>query len=254
MLPPFAPAAQSLLDRYHGRLSSMSRRLNNLFAFSAIGTTGQFVRLQGQANVDLEGRIYLRLLDVADTGHRMHWFLYDERERGVRATEHDIPDDLLDGIRDFLTQVNPYVRTLQHAISQVPDQTLPLAVELSMLPAGGETAAVITTENLRQVGPRQVVFYRKAGLQPRFVPTLSSHYGPLQYSLLFPHGKPGWGLLTDSRKNLPCTQIQWYRHRFLSEPLMQVFGRLACKYAVDMFSRTEEERLRYLKLGLRGHG
>jgi hypothetical protein len=38
---------------------------------------------------------------------------------------------------------------------------------------------------------------------------------------------------------------------FLAEPRMRIFGRLACEYAVDMFSRTEEERLQYLKLGRR---
>ncbi|KAJ6003691.1 hypothetical protein N7522_006383 [Penicillium canescens] len=250
-LPPFTPAVQSLLDRYQGRVSAMSRRLNNLFAFSAIGTTGQFVRLQGQANVVLEGRIYHRLLDVADTGHSMHWFLYDESERGLRARDHDIPNDILHGIRDFLSLVNPYVRTLRHAVSQVPDQTVALAVELSIPPAGGELAAVITTENLRRVAPRQVVFYRKGGQQPRFVPTLSCQYEPLQYPLLFPHGTRGWGFLDESRKNIPCTQIQWYRHLFLGEPRMRIYGRLACEYAVDMFSRTEEERLHYLKRGRR---
>lgn len=80
-LPPFGPPVQRVFDLHQGRLSAMSRRLNNLFAFSAIGTTGQFVRFQGQANVVLEGRIYHRLLDVADPGHSMHWFLYDETER-----------------------------------------------------------------------------------------------------------------------------------------------------------------------------
>ncbi|KAJ6041223.1 uncharacterized protein N7446_010881 [Penicillium canescens] len=250
-LPPFTPAVQSLLDRYQGSVSAMSRRLNNLFAFSAIGTTGQFVRFQGQANVVLEGRIYHRLLDVADTGHSMHWFLYDESERGLRARDHDIPNDILHGIREFLGLVNPYVRTLRHAVSQVPDQTVALAVELSIPPAGGELAAVITTENLRRVAPRQVVFYRKGGQQPRFVPTLSCQYEPLQYPLLFPHGTRGWGFLDESRKNIPCTQIQWYRHLFLGEPRMRIYGRLACEYAVDMFSRTEEERLHYLKRGRR---
>ncbi|KAJ6038891.1 hypothetical protein N7460_007608 [Penicillium canescens] len=166
-LPPFTPAVQSLLRRYQGRVSAMSRRLNILFAFSAIGTTGQFVRFQRQANAVLEGRLYHRLLDVADTGHSMHWFLYDESERGLRARDHDIPNDILHGIRDFLSLVNPYVRTLRHAVSQVPDQTVALAVELSIPPAGGELAAVITTENLRRVAPRQVVFYRKGGQQPR---------------------------------------------------------------------------------------
>ncbi|KAJ6038801.1 hypothetical protein N7460_007518 [Penicillium canescens] len=250
-LPPFTPAVQSLLDRYQGRVSAMSRRLHNLFVFSAIGTTGQFVRFQGQANVVLEGRIYHRLLDVADTGHSMHWFLYDESERGLRARHHDIPNDILHGIHDFLSLVNPYVRTLRHAVSQVPDQTVALAVELSIPPAGGELAAVITTENLRRVAPRQVVFYRKGGQQPRFVPTLSCQYEPLQYPLLFPHGTRGWGFLDESRKNIPCTLIQWYRHLFLGEPRMRIYGRLACEYAVDMFSRTEEERLHYLKRGRR---
>ncbi|KAB8235605.1 uncharacterized protein BDW43DRAFT_308941 [Aspergillus alliaceus] len=70
--------ADPLLLRYEGQLSRMSRRLNNLFAFSAIGTTGRFVPFHGLANVVLEGHVYHRLLDVADKGHSMHWFLYDE--------------------------------------------------------------------------------------------------------------------------------------------------------------------------------
>jgi hypothetical protein len=43
------------------------------------------------------------------------------------------------------------------------------------------------------------------------------------------------------------TQIQWYRHLLLVEPQFLQLGRLACEYVVDMYSRTEEERLQYLK-------
>jgi hypothetical protein len=82
----------------------------------------------------------------------------------MRARDHDIPDDLLDGIRDFLAQVNPYIRTLRHAISQIPNQTSPLAVELSIPPSGREIAAIINTENLRQVGP--VTNMAKARFEP----------------------------------------------------------------------------------------
>ncbi|KAF5857812.1 hypothetical protein ETB97_005221 [Aspergillus alliaceus] len=80
-VPPFylqSKMADPLLLRYEGQLSRMSRRLNNLFAFSAIGTTGRFVPFHGLANVVLEGHVYHRLLDVADKDHSMHWFLYDE--------------------------------------------------------------------------------------------------------------------------------------------------------------------------------
>ncbi|KAF5855814.1 hypothetical protein ETB97_008418 [Aspergillus alliaceus] len=45
--------------------------------------------------------------------------------------------------------------------------------------------------------------------------------------------------------------IQWYRHLFLTEPRFQILGRLACEYVVDMFSRTEEQRLQYLQQGRR---
>jgi hypothetical protein len=77
----------------------------------------------------------------------------------------------------------------------------------------------------------------------------SPHYEPLQYPLLFPHGTLGWGHNDYGQRYRPCTQIQWYRHLFLSEPRFQILGRLACEYAVDMFSRTEEEWLDYLQQG-----
>jgi hypothetical protein len=69
---------QPLLNQYGGRLSNQSHHLNYLFAFSAIGTTGRFVPFQGLANVVLKGQIYHKLRDLVDTGHSMHWFLYDE--------------------------------------------------------------------------------------------------------------------------------------------------------------------------------
>jgi hypothetical protein len=133
----------------------------------------------------------------------------------------------------------------------VSEQATPLAIELCVPPAGGELAAVINTENLRYISSRKIVFFRKGGLQPRFVPILSCQYEPLQYPLLFPHGTPGWGFLAPSQKNISCTQVQWYRNLLLTEPRIQILGRLACEYAMDMFSRTEEERLHYLKSGRR---
>ncbi|EAW24643.1 uncharacterized protein NFIA_101270 [Aspergillus fischeri NRRL 181] len=231
----------------------MSRQLNNLFAFSVIGTTGRFVPFQGLANVVLEGRVYHRSLDITDKGHSMHWFLYDEAARAERAREQSLPEDAVNTVRQFLDRASPYVRTLRHALTQVSDEAMPLAVELSVPPTGGEIAAVINTDSLRHVNPRQVVFFGRGGLQPRFVPILSCQYEPLQYPLLFPHGTRGWGYIDNFQKAMPCTQIQWYRHLFLSDRRFQVLGRLACEYAVDMFSRTGEERLRYLQRGRRVH-
>lgn len=62
---------------------------------------------------------------------------------------------------------------------------------------------VINTENLRHISTRKIVFFRKGGLQPRFVPILSCQYEPLQYSvqypLLFPQATLGWGFLESSQ-------------------------------------------------------
>lgn len=63
--------------------------------------------------------------------------------------------------------------------------------------------------------------------------------------------EPGWGHNESGQRNRPYTQLQWYRALFLAEPRFRILGRLAGEYAVDMFSRTEDERLEYLRRGRR---
>ena len=43
--------------------------------------------------------------------------------------------------------------------------------------------------------------------------------------------------------------MEWYRYRLLTEPRFLSIGRLTCEYIVDMFSRMEDERLDYIKMG-----
>jgi hypothetical protein len=118
-LPSCETLLEPLLNQYQGHLSRMSRRLNNLFAFSAIGTTGHFMKFQGPANVAAEGRVYHRLIDVAVKDHSMHWFLYDEAARLERGREHSVPEPIVDAVRIFL---NPYVSTLRHATNKIGDR------------------------------------------------------------------------------------------------------------------------------------
>ena len=51
-LPPFDDRPGPLVEPYSGQLSHINRRLNNLFAFSAIGTDGVFVPFQGLVNIN----------------------------------------------------------------------------------------------------------------------------------------------------------------------------------------------------------
>ena len=135
----------------------------------------------------------------------MHWFLYDETERKEHAARWNIPDEILRRFRDLLEEINSYIFTLRHAISQTDEGSAPLAVELQVSSAGDKLAAVINTQNLREINTREIVFFRHGNEQPRFVPVLSCQYEPLQYPLLFPHGTSGWGYTSDCHRNLPCT-------------------------------------------------
>jgi len=264
-LPPYPGPFQHWLDTARISVSAISRRLNNLFAFSAIGATEGFVHFQGLANVVLTGRVYHRILDLSEGEHSMRWFLYDETTRERRGSEHGVPLDAVQQVRILLESVNPYLSTIRHALEQVEDESIPVAVELQHRPADGELAAIVNTQNLSRVHPRKVVFFRSGSDTPRYVPIFSRHYEPLQYPLLFPHGTPGWGhsgtfpfpgrVLRDDDEldvlgdgTCQYTQIQWYRHLLLTEPRFLTMGRLACEYVVDMYSRTEEARLAYLKL------
>jgi hypothetical protein len=249
-LPAYPVDFQHWLDTASVAISAISRRLNNLFAFSAIGATEGFVHFDGLANVVLTGRVYHRLLDLSEGEHSMRWFLYDETVRDHQGLEHGVPLDVIQRVRHLLESVNLYISTIRHALDQVEDETIPVGVELRHLPAGGELAAIINTQNLSTVHPRKVVFFRSGADAPRYVHILSRHYEPLQYPLLFPHGTPGWGYSStfpfpervregdgsDLFGDETCryTQIQWYRHLLLTEPRFLTMGRLTCEYVVDM--------------------
>jgi hypothetical protein len=94
-LPAYPPEFQHYLDTRSRLISSISRRLNNLFAFSAIGTTQGFVNFHGLANVVFTGRVYHRLINLSEGDHSMRWFLYDETARDRHATDQDVPSDLV---------------------------------------------------------------------------------------------------------------------------------------------------------------
>lgn len=101
--------------------------------------------------------------------------------------------------------------------------------------------------NSTDINPRSVVIRRKGHRQPEFLNILSRHYEPLHYVIFFPHGDIGWGITPiDGIPHL--SQVDWYRSRLLADndERFSIFGRLTCEYLVDMYSRTEEERLAYI--------
>lgn len=226
------------------KFSWLSRSINALYAFTAIGTTGEFINFSGLSNVAVTGRIYHRMLDLSTDSHSLHWFLYDEYARYTVGSQHHIPTTVIQTLSQVFNEVNPYIQTLLSATRNINFTTTPFTIELDLPTQGGDLAAIIHAANMTQIEQRKIVIFNLSDSAPQFIPILSNQYEPLQYPLLFPYGEPGWHSEMSTH-----SQCMYYRIRLLTEPRFRLMGRLTCEYVVDMYSRVEEERLNYLRAG-----
>ncbi|CAG8698327.1 14718_t:CDS:2, partial [Cetraspora pellucida] len=210
LLPSYPTNMDNILnDR---GISILSRKLNALFSFMAIGVQGQFVHHPSPSFVCITGRTY--------------------HHRGI-------PNEWVLGVQSMLTHVNLYV----HSLRMFQDDSSPTTLlELRENTSTGEVAAIIHANNTINISLRSIVVWHYADVAPKFINILSSQYEPLQYLLLFPHRTPGWH--PNNYYNL--SQIDWYHCRLLCEQRFLSFGRLTSEYLVDMYSHIEEERLNYI--------
>lgn len=241
-LPPYPAIVEETFASHQAVLCSISRKLNNLFAFTILGVTGGFQSLPTPSNVAISGRVYHQILDISQGNHSLRWFLYDEAGRNIRAVQQQVPQTLVACFREFLNRVNPYIHQLRASFD--PTNVQHLSIELHQPTSSGEVAAVIHGNNLHQVHPRNILIQQNGQPAPQRIDILSPFYEPLQYPILFPHGTLGWC------PNSPMSQIRWYRSRILSESRFTKLGRLAGEYLVDMYSRVEDERLDYIRRAL----
>jgi hypothetical protein len=153
-LPPL-PANMVVMLQDHGLskdISALSRRLNNLFSFTAIGATGGFTQFAtGPPSVSITGRTYHRLYDVTDARHSLHWYLYDKLERDECACHFDVPWQWIQGVKMDLERVNPYIGHL-HRFNDVDDAE-PRAIELTDISTNGDFAAIMHASNTTDVRP-----------------------------------------------------------------------------------------------------
>jgi hypothetical protein len=124
-------------------------------------------------------------------------------------------------------------------------------VEISDVGSNGDFAAIFHAGNTSDVQPRSVVIWQNNAAHPTFISIYSRCYEPLRYLILFPYGTASWGLSdTNNRQQIntiPFTQREWYRACIFTEPRFLIFGRLACEYLCDMYSRVEEEHLNFIR-------
>ncbi|KAF8285275.1 hypothetical protein DL93DRAFT_2234617 [Clavulina sp. PMI_390] len=81
-LPPLPDEMLELLSDHRAAsvISGNSRRLNNTFAFAAIGFSGDSRRIPPGGHVSISGRSYHRMLHMDEGSHSLYWFLFDEAE------------------------------------------------------------------------------------------------------------------------------------------------------------------------------
>ena len=242
-------------------ISYLSRRLNLLFSFAAMETTGSMERLSGPDGfLAIEGKVYHRLRpEVKGTGLR--WVLYDGYDRD--STPHggrQVPLHWVDVLKQALIRDNPFARKfliLRNGL--LPEETPNHVIELSDSGSVGEVAAILRYENtaIGSTDPRNLVVCvgRDHKVQ---IPTISKLWEPLAYPLLFDKGTLGWGITTDLENlsvdeavddsDVSSTQMWYYRIMLLREERFQIFGRLTNEYIVDMWTREIESRIYYYRM------
>ena len=243
-------------------ISEHSRKLNVLFSFAAMETTGTFPRPPGPDGfLAIQGRVYHRLRPDVN-GTSLRWILYDGYDS--RSTPHEgynLPREWIDMIKRALIRENPFAREfLMLRNDYLTNTDCPNhVIRLSGIGAIGEVAAILRYDStaIDSVDPRNLVVGLGRNMKVR-VPTISRLWEPLAYPLLFDKGTLGWGVINDvgnldmpediDESEVQSTQIWYYRIMLLREERFNLFGRLGNKYLVDMWTRELETRLHYYRM------
>ena len=263
-LAPLTPSLASLLHQHPRELAANSRKLNNLFCFTTLGTTGSFLshndrRLPpGAPTVILNGRTYTAARPLKKSGHSLHAMLYDNAALTTSANTQDIPARFVSPILNDIRRHNAFFRVLQTAQSRIQPGSN-CYVELAEQTPGGEIAALIYSANSRVTAPRSVTYTfhndiaEAEAAKTETISSLSPLYDPLHFVLLFPNiialqsgeiqaQNIGWS----AENRLGLTLCEWTRRRLLAEPRFRLLDRLGCEYMVDICVRILESRLRYV--------
>eukprot|EP00664_Eupelagonemidae_sp_cell27_P009317 gene9317-5396_t len=242
--------------------SAASRRLNNHFAFSAIGTDVGKKRScaandddeakagsAGFGFVRLAGRVYHYVPSADDERSNVGYYVNDTLPSVPKAS--DAP--WVRTIHAVLMRDHPLAKELRAAREvRAREVRVVLDPDLPKPQCGTEISARyrITTDIDDMPRRSFAVFDRDGGEQ--WYPTLSHElYEALQYPLFHSRGTLGWWarksqqMYTDINGH-PMTLMWYARQRLFCERTLHACGRLLNEWMVDMFCRIDDNRLNYL--------
>ena len=239
---PYLPSQLEQLYTTSKELQTQSRKYNNLFSMSAVGTTGGFELLNGPCNLILSGRTFHRLMPGHDPSGPLRWFLNDASYPLNTANALKVNSDVLQQLRSILMVHNPLLNEFKRLAEQ-PAQKARL--ELSVFDTN-EIAAVIVPDRNGEIHERTLVCWKHAEDKPKFIDVTSPLFLPLHYVLICPAGTPGWSPFpTIAKKKI--TMLQFYRQMVLRSKALHLLGRLFNEFIVDIYSGIEENRLNWIR-------
>src|SRR5208282_49223 len=121
-------------------LQEHARTLNILFAFSAIGYTGEQLSYGGLQNVVITGRVYHRMLDLDVDQGSLRWFLFDEQGHFWASAQQKVLAHMVAACKALLESCSPYIRTLRHVVQTAGPH---FDLHLDQAVAGREVAAIV---------------------------------------------------------------------------------------------------------------
>ncbi|XP_043473610.1 uncharacterized protein LOC122505828 [Leptopilina heterotoma] len=119
------------------------------------------------------------------------------------------------------------------------------------VPSCNEVAVVFVSEDGEPPMERDICIHPK---DSKSIPisTLSPNVDPMTYPIMFPAGDPGWTVnIKHTQGNRNVTPLQFYMYRLSYRGTFNpclALGKLTQQYIVDVWSKVEGERLKYIRL------
>ena len=172
--------------------SAASRRINNHFAFTSIGTdTGdvEHAKTKPDGFVRLAGRVYHYIRSPSDDRTNIQYYINDSLPSAAEKGD----TKWIKPIHAALMQNHPLAKTLRAARTVAAENVVVVPDPVTPVPACPQELAArfVIKDDASDAPSRNFIVFKNDGTE-RFYPHLNDkHYECLQFPILMPHGTTG---------------------------------------------------------------
>lgn len=243
-------------------------RYNSCFAMTSLGINGQRLGAgDWPSTFRIQGQIYHQIGSLlpqpeSDAQYVQIYFMGDSDCQIDRRTGmfQGVRRNLVALFQHLLERENDLIRNFKTALERMPADTCSLAIRADRLPEGvhpGQfNAPVVEDVALHFIAPedaqnRDIILTRRND-RLSYINETHQFYDALQYPLMFWSGQPSYSIsMRDPATNKKITAKQFYSYQFMVRDNVQnIFhycGKLTNQYFVDMYTKIELGRLKYLR-------